>query len=78
MDRKAPRVGSEPATAPFSYAINIAGLSVAFPRQLYSRAYVRKFIRDNRDNMKPGEIARRVGLTERRVRQIIHDMKEEG
>ena len=57
---------------------NYAGLSVAFPRQLYSRAYVRKFIRDNRDNMKPGEIARRVGLTERRVRQIIHDMKEGG
>jgi hypothetical protein len=57
---------------------NYAGLNVTFPRQLYSRAYVRQFIRDNRETMKPGEIARRVGLTERRIRQIVHDMKEDG
>ena len=56
---------------------NYSGMNVVFPRQLYSKAFVRQFIRENAGEMKPNEIARRVGLTERRVRQIIHDMKAE-
>ena len=34
-----------------------AGVSVSFPKQLYSREYIRKFIHDNSDVMKPSDIA---------------------
>ena len=44
--------------------------------QLYSREYIRKFIHDNSDVMKPSDIARTIGLTERRVRQIIKEERE--
>ena len=53
-----------------------AGVSVSFPKQLYSREYIRKFIHDNSDVMKPSDIARTIGLTERRVRQIIKEEQE--
>ena len=49
-----------------------AGVSVSFPKQLYSR----EFIHDNSDVMKPSDIARTIGLTERRVRQIIKEERE--
>ena len=52
-----------------------SGLTITFPRQLYSREYIREYIAANAGVMKPKEIARNVGLTERRVRQIIHDIK---
>ena len=55
-----------------------SGLTVTFPRQLYSREFIRSYIRENTGILKPAEIARNVGMTERRVRQIIHDQKEEG
>ncbi len=55
-----------------------SGLTVTFPRQLYSREYIREYIRGNMGVLKPSEIARNVGMTERRVRQIIHDLKKEG
>lgn len=54
-----------------------SGLSVTFPQRLYSREYTRKFIADNRDSMKPKDIARAVGLSERRVRQVIHEIRSE-
>ena len=53
-----------------------AGVSVSFPKQLYSREYIQKFIHDNSDVMKPSDIARTIGLTERRVRQIIKEERE--
>ena len=52
---------------------NYSGLTITFPRQLYSRDYIREYIRNNAGVLKPAEIARNVGLTERRVRQIIHE-----
>ena len=52
-----------------------SGVSITFPRQLYSRAYIRKSIEENMGVMKPAEIARMVGLTERRVRQIIQEIR---
>ena len=52
-----------------------SGLTITFPRQLYSREYIREYIAANIGIMKPKEIAKNVGLTERRVRQIIHDIK---
>ena len=50
-----------------------AGVIVSFPKQLYSKDYIRQFIRENTGKMKPSEIARAIGLTERRVRQIIRE-----
>ena len=43
-----------------------SGLTVTFPRQLYSREYIREYIRGNMGVLKPSEIARNVGMTERR------------
>ena len=52
-----------------------AGVIVSFPKQLYSKEHIRQFIRENNGKMKPSEIARAIGLTERRVRQIIREEK---
>ena len=54
-----------------------SGVSIAFPRQLYSKAYIRQSIEENMGERKPAEIARMVGLTERRVRQIIREIRQE-
>lgn len=51
------------------------GLSVTFPTKLYSRAYVRQFIGEHMDQMKPAEMARELNLSERRVRQIIREIR---
>ena len=54
-----------------------AGVIVSFPKQLYSKEHIRQFIRENSGKMKPSEMARAIGLTERRVRQIIREEKKE-
>ena len=54
-----------------------AGVIVSFPKQLYSKEHIRQFIRENSGKMRPSEIARAIGLTERRVRQIIREEKKE-
>ena len=48
-----------------------AGVIVSFPKQLYSKEHIRQYIRENSGKMKPSEIARTIGLTERRVRQSL-------
>lgn len=53
------------------------GLSIQFPQRLYSKEYTRQFIGKNLDTMKPKEMAKLLSLTERRVRQIVKEMKEE-
>ena len=57
---------------------NYAGMTVTFPMQLYSRDYIREFIADNAGQKKPSEIARIVGLSERRVRQILQELRNQG
>lgn len=52
-------------------------LSIQFPQRLYSKEYTRQFIGENLDTMKPKEMAKLLSLTERRVRQIVKEMKEE-
>lgn len=52
------------------------GISVQFPQSLYSKEYVRDFIKEHMLLMKPKDIALRFSITERRVRQIIKDIKE--
>ncbi len=52
-----------------------AGLNITFPQKLYSEEYRKDFIRNNMDEMKSSEIARILGLTERRIRQIIAEIR---
>lgn len=54
---------------------NYQGLNISFPKKLYSNDYVRKFISENKDQMNVKEIAKEVGLSERRVRQILKEIK---
>ena len=54
-----------------------AGLNITFPQKLYSAEFRKDFIRENMDEMKPAEIARALGLTERRIRQIIMEIRNE-
>ncbi len=55
---------------------NYAGLTVSFPSRLYDRRYIRSLVAANMGSMKPSAIARMVGLSDRRVRQIMHELKE--
>lgn len=56
---------------------NYGGLTVTFPIRLYSREFTRQYIHDNMDLLKPSEMAREVSLSERRVRQIIREIRGE-
>ena len=51
------------------------GSTVTFPMRLYSRESVRRYIAEHREGMRPAEIGRRVGLSERRVRQILRELQ---
>lgn len=52
------------------------GVSVQFPQGLYSKVYIYSFIEKNMDTMKASEIAKKFSLTERRIRQIIKEIRE--
>ncbi len=54
-----------------------SGLNITFPQKLYSKEFRRDFIKENLNEMKISEIARALGLSERRVRQIIAEIKME-
>ena len=54
---------------------NYQGLNISFPKKLYSNEYVKKFILENKDKMSVQEIAKEVGLSDRRVRQILKENK---
>ena len=56
---------------------HFSGLNITFPQKLYSKEFRKEFIMENMDIMKPAEIARILGLSERRVRQIIGEIKQE-
>lgn len=56
---------------------NFSGLNITFPQKLYSKEYREEYIREKMHIMKPSEIARNLGLSERRVRQIIVEIKDE-
>ena len=51
------------------------GLSVQFPQRLYSRTYSKEFIRVNMDAMTIREMATQLSLTDRRVRQIVRELR---
>lgn len=52
------------------------GLTVSFPAKLYSKIYIRQYITENMDRMKPVDIAKELKLSDRRVRQIIREIRE--
>ena len=52
-----------------------SGLNITFPQKLYSKEFREEFISENMDLMKPSEMARVLGLSERRIRQIIVEIK---
>ena len=51
------------------------GLNISFPKKLYSNEYVRNFVAENKGKMSTKDIAKAVGLSERRVRQILKEEK---
>lgn len=51
------------------------GVTVTFPTRLYSREYTRQFVRENLSCMKPSDMARELQLSERRIRQIIREIR---
>ena len=51
------------------------GLSVQFPQRLYSRTYSREFVREHMDTMTIKDMAIQLSLTDRRVRQIIKELR---
>ena len=54
-----------------------SGLNVTFPQRLYSKEYTKEFIKENMHTLKPSELSRAMGLSERRIRQIITEIKHE-
>ena len=54
-----------------------SGLNITFPQKLYSKEYRKEFIKENMEELKPAMMARILGLTERRIRQIITEIKLE-
>ena len=54
-----------------------SGLNITFPQKLYSTEYRKEYIKENMEELKPAEMARILGLTERRIRQIITEIRLE-
>lgn len=54
-----------------------SGLNITFPQKLYSIEFRKEFISENMQTMKPSEMAKALGLSERRVRQIIVEIRHE-
>ena len=54
---------------------NYEGLNISFPKKLYSNEYVKTYIKENKNKKSVQEIAKEVGLSERRVRQILKENK---
>ena len=62
-------------TAVYKIWNRYAGQTINFPRKLLSRSYTKDYIRENKDTMKPSELAHELSLSERRVRQIISEIR---
>lgn len=53
------------------------GLTIQFPQRMYSQVYTKDFIHDHMDSMTVKEMAVQLNLTDRRVRQIVKELREE-
>lgn len=52
------------------------GLTVTFPKKLYSKEFVQKYILENYKKESVQQMVRELDLSERRVRQLLKDMKK--
>lgn len=52
------------------------GLTITFPKKLYSKEFVQKYILENYKKESVQQMARELDLSERRVRQLLKDMKK--
>ncbi len=52
---------------------NFSGLNITFPQKLYSIEFRKEFIMENMEIMKPYEMAKMLGISERRVREISNN-----
>lgn len=53
------------------------GRIVSFPKNLHSHEYTREYVRRNAGVLQPSDMARHLNITERRVRQILQEIREE-
>lgn len=53
------------------------GLTVTFPKKLYSKEYVHRYLKENYGKVKIQTMARHLELSERRVRQLVSEIKRE-
>ena len=51
------------------------GLTITFPKKLYNREFVQQYISENYKKESVQEMARALDLSERRVRQLLKDIK---
>lgn len=51
------------------------GLTLSFPRRLYSKEYIYAYISENYGKEKVQVIARHLDMSERRIRQIASEIK---
>ena len=54
-----------------------SGLNITFPQKLYSKEFRKDYIKENMEEMKPGEMAKVLGVSERRIRQIIMEIRDD-
>ena len=52
------------------------GVTVTFPKKLYSKEYIRQYIAEHYGTDNIHEIARHLDLSERRVRQLAKEMEK--
>lgn len=52
------------------------GLTITFPKKLYNRNFVLQYILENHGKETTQEIARNLDLSERRVKQLLKEVKE--
>jgi hypothetical protein len=53
-----------------------SGTNVTFPQRLFSKEYTQKYIIEHQNDMTVSEIAKEMGLSERRIRQILKEVRE--
>lgn len=67
-------VGTTAAVKIWKY---FAGQTVTFPQRIYSREYTRDYIESHMETEKAGEMARKLFLSERRVRQLMQQIRKQ-
>ena len=52
------------------------GQQIVFPQKLYSSKYIHSYILENQGGMSVREMAKKLQLSDRRIRQIINEMRQ--